>query len=124
MSVAVQSSVVFWHSEISVSQPAPFQLHLTAPALVSLTVLPFVSLRIEFSSHPLPVIVRHRSSPEAKEPQPLQIVDLGSIPSQNQEAPHEVFADLRWRRGGTVICKGSLASDSPTTLSVSILPPF
>ena len=116
--------MVFWHSEISISQPAPFQLHLEAPTSVSLAILQFVSLHIEFSNQQLPVIIRHRASHEAAEPQPMQLVDLGFIPSQNQGASHEVFADLRWPRGGTVIFNGTLASDSPTTLSVSNFPIF
>ena len=116
--------MVFWHSEISVSQPAPFQLHLEAPTSVSLAALQFVSLRVEFSNEQLPVIVRHRPLPDVAEPQALQLVDLGCIPSRSQEVAHEVFADLRWPRGGTMVLKGTLQSDSPTTLSVSFPLPF
>ncbi|KAF8511539.1 Gryzun, putative trafficking through golgi-domain-containing protein [Gautieria morchelliformis] len=116
----LHSSVVFWYSEISISQPAPFQLHLKAPNSVSLAVLSFVSIRLEFLHDQLPIIIHHRPPPEeAAQPQSLQLVNLGSISSQTQEAPHEVFADLRWPRGGTLVFMGTLVSDSPTTLSVS-----
>lgn len=120
MFVTVECSAVFWHSEISISQPAPFQLHLKAPTSVSLAVLPFVSLRVEFSNHYIPVVIRHQPSPKLAEPQSLQVVDMGTIPFDSQNTVHEVFADLRWTRGGTLVLTATLTSESPTTFSVSI----
>ena len=111
---------MFWHSEISIAQSAPFQIHLKAPTLVSLTVLPFVSLRVEFSDHHQPVIIRHQRPSETAEPQPLQLVDLGCILPQGQDVAHDILADLRWPKGGTLVLTGRLTSDSPTTCSVSI----
>jgi trafficking protein particle complex subunit 11 len=67
------------------------------------------------------VIIRHQPPPESAQPQPLQVVDLGIISSENQTATHEVFANLQWPRGGTLVLVGALTSDSPTTFSVSIL---
>jgi len=110
--------VVFWQSEVGISEPAAFQLHLRAPTWVSLAVLPFVSLSLEFSDNRPPVVIQHSPPSQAAEPRQLQRVDLGTVHSQGQQDPKEIHADLRWAPGGTLILAGTLASDLPTILGV------
>ncbi|KAF8514641.1 Foie gras liver health family 1-domain-containing protein [Hysterangium stoloniferum] len=114
------SSCVFWQGEVDLSQRAPFQLHLKAPNSISLAVLPFVSLRIEFSGGYSPVFIKHRQSAGIIKPQSLQLVQLGFIQVQSvANTEQELVADLQWSLGSTMVLTGSLASDVPINVAIS-----
>ncbi|TRM69045.1 Gryzun, putative trafficking through golgi-domain-containing protein [Schizophyllum amplum] len=111
----LKPSVVFWASEVKVGEPAAFQISLTASPTASIASLPFTNLEIHFSqdaAHP-PLIVRH-----ADDVQPSMHVDVGRlVPGEARET----MANLRWEIGATVVLSGTMASDTPASLTISRL---
>lgn len=118
MSLLVDTSLVFWSPEVKVDERAVFQLALSAPSGVYMSSLPFTSLAIYFSDDTPPVTVIHR--PSGVESSIIQQVDLGYIEYPPAEDEHkEIEANLCWQTGGVLVLRGSVASHTPTTISVS-----
>lgn len=92
-----------------------FQLSLTAPSDLVISGLPFSSLAIYFSHREEPVVVYHikDATPAAK----IQRVDLGDL---SPEIAAESEGYLRWEKGATILFAGTVSSDVPLTLTVSL----
>ncbi|THH12527.1 hypothetical protein EW146_g7608 [Bondarzewia mesenterica] len=110
------SSVTFWKDEAMVDEPSAFQLSLKTPSNTSLSSLSFTSLAIYFSNCTHPFVIRHSAAASNAE---TTVVDLGDVPSDSAtDALREVEANLQWGQGSTIVFRGTLASQVPTTLKV------
>lgn len=109
------SDVIFWSSEVKVSEQAAFQLRLTAPSSVTIGSIPFSSIAIHFSNHSSPIIVEHEPSDSENN---VRVVDLGHI-SQLDNDQSNVKADLRWQPGATTVFKGSMSTELPSVLKIN-----
>ncbi len=121
----VDSTIVFWEPEVDVGEPVPYQLLLTSHAHVSLSSIPFTSLAIHFNTDIPPIIVRHsEDDPDANIPA-VQRIHMGDlVMSPVPIEPKEVEGALRWGAGTTIVFAGSVLSNLPTHISVSVyIPP-
>ena len=102
---------MFWSSEVKVGEPAVYQLTLSVPTRTFISSLPFTSVTIQFDEETTPITVLHKA-PEDEAEQPIvQRVDLGQINLTStlaQDASREVYANLRWRPGGSIVFMGAL----------------
>ncbi|KAI5826272.1 hypothetical protein K523DRAFT_419385 [Schizophyllum commune Tattone D] len=108
----LKPTLVFWPSEVKVSEPAAFQIALTAPATASIAALPFTTLEIFFSQDPAhpPLTIRHADDAVLS-----RLVDLGElVPGEERE----LTANLRWSTGATIVLAGTMQSETPTTLTI------
>ncbi|KAF5386217.1 hypothetical protein D9615_002311 [Tricholomella constricta] len=112
------SNVVFWAPEVKVGESAAFQLSLIAPRNVPVSFLPISSLSIYFSHRDSPLVIRHQDS--VAPPSSFQLVNLTNVASSPEEYG-DVFANLRWQKGGCFIFAGTISSELPTSLKVSRL---
>lgn len=121
----VDSTVTFWEPEVKIGQPVAFQICMTAPCVISLSALPFVSLRIYYADNFPPVVVRHtppasNTPSESQQQQIVRRIDLGHLHLQSANPKErQVDANLRWPRGGSLVLVGSLSSDAPLQTKVS-----
>lgn len=110
----VNTSVVFWKSDVRVGEEAAFQISLAAPSDAAISALPIHSISISFSEGYTPVVIHHDVSTHSEA---VRLVSLGQITG---EQPVEVGAYLRWRPGDQIILTGTLTSDVPGVFSVCI----
>ncbi|KAG2016097.1 glutathione transferase omega-1 [Coprinopsis cinerea AmutBmut pab1-1] len=110
-----ETSVAFWDTEVHVSQPAAFQLSLSAPPRVVVSSLPITSMEVHFLGLNEPLVVRHDDSEEVVT-RPTR-VDLGNI-KVGDETPSEVSGHLRWGPGSTVVFTGTVSAERPSRLTV------
>lgn len=108
----MNTSVVFWRSDIRVGEEAAFQISLAAPSDATISALPIHSISILFSEGHTPIIIHHDASTHSES---VRLVRLGRT---GGEKPVEVGAHLRWRPGDQIILTGALASDAPGVFSV------
>ena len=94
-------------------EPAAFQLTMTAPASISIALIPFSRLTLHLSNDSSPIIVHHAPSDVQL---PIQRVVIGHH-ATGQE-PLDVIANLRWQPEGTIIFTGSICSEVPLALKV------
>lgn len=110
---------MFWDPEVDVGVQAPFQILLSSQANISLSALPFTSLAIHFSEDVPPITIRHsQEDPDAEIPivQRFDIGQVAIVPATTE--PSEVEAVLRWGPGSTIAFTGTVASATPTQISV------
>ncbi|KAF5372683.1 hypothetical protein D9615_009870 [Tricholomella constricta] len=107
------SNVVFWAPEVKVGEPAAFQISLIAPHNVPVSFLPISSLSIYFSHRDCPLVIRHQDSEAG--PSSFQLMNLTNVASSPEESG-DVFANLRWQKGGCFIFAGTISSELPTSL--------
>jgi hypothetical protein len=117
-SLAVDAMVVFWAQEVKVSEAATFQLSLAALPDANISSLPIASLAIHFTEDFVPLIVRHVASDSVTEAH-VRRVDLGHV-SAFGDKTEDVQADLRWISGSKIIFAGTLSSDTPMVINVSL----
>ncbi|TCD61939.1 hypothetical protein EIP91_007679 [Steccherinum ochraceum] len=121
----LDTTTIFWTSDISVGESSAFQITLSAPPLPPISELPFASLSIYFADDLPPIVIHDASADDDMAPPLVQRVALGDLrPPQGGEDPvprEELRAKLRWDPGSSLILTGSLGSDLPGTLSVSKL---
>ncbi|KAL4248314.1 hypothetical protein ABKN59_006671 [Abortiporus biennis] len=125
----LDTSVVFWKSEVTVGEPAAFQLSLAASSTLPISSLPFTSLSIHFLGEFPTVIIRHKALPtNEQEKEDLSLVkrvDIGSLQwgatVLSDDGSLVVEADLRWGLGSTMVICGTLTSDIPVSMSVEKL---
>jgi trafficking protein particle complex subunit 11 len=104
---------------VKVDERAAYQITLTAPSKTHITSLPFSSVVVYFKDDTQPVIIRHSDSlPSSSVVQQVRLshVDYAAIPEESSE----VEAHLRWVPGGSLVLTGTLSSNEPTTMSVSL----
>jgi len=118
--LVVDSIVVFWAPEVKVGEAAAFQLSLTAPSTVDISVLPISSLAIHFTEDFTPLIVRHVASDTGPET-PIRRVDLGHLSALGDKR-EDIQADLRWNLGSKIVFAGTISSDAPTVMNVRMPP--
>ncbi|KAI0079255.1 hypothetical protein K474DRAFT_1617849 [Panus rudis PR-1116 ss-1] len=125
----LDTSAIFWKSEVSVGEAAGFQITLTAPPSVSLLSIPFTTLTIYLSDDLPPVTIHHAQLDADQELSTVQKVDVGNIliPPADSDSEDgdkhlkELEAHLRWNPGSSLVLCGSMTSTIPTTLTVSKL---
>ena len=113
----VDYSVIFWSPEVKVDERAAYQITLTAPSRIYISSLPFTSIAIYIREDAVPIIVQHVDiEPSDNTAQEVRLghLDYNAMP---EDSPI-VEANLRWRRGGSIVLTGSLSSAQPTTISV------
>ncbi|KAF7792767.1 hypothetical protein EIP86_003865 [Pleurotus ostreatoroseus] len=116
----LDTSLVFWSPEVKVDERAVFQLALSAPSDVHMSSLPFTSFAIYFSDDSPPMTVVHKATED--DTPTIQMVDLGHIEypiGEHGDESKEIEANLRWQAGGTIVFRGTVASRSPTVISIS-----
>ena len=116
----MDTSVIFWESEVDVGCQAPFQIQLSALPHVSLSSIPFTSLAVHFNADIPPITIRHVQEDSDAEIPAVHRIDLGetNISSTPPEA-REIEAALRWRAGTTLVLTGTVSSELPMHISVS-----
>jgi trafficking protein particle complex subunit 11 len=112
-STTVDTSVVFWTSEVVVEERVTFQFSVTAPSDIAISALPFSSLAIYFAHKEEPVIVYHNAGVPASAK--VQRVDLGDLPLN---VAMECQGYLRWDKSAMIVFAGTVSSDVPITLAV------
>ncbi|CAL1711378.1 unnamed protein product [Somion occarium] len=120
----LDTSAVFWKSHVNVDQAAAFQITLTAPEIISLASLPFTSLLVQFSGDLPSITVQHTAPESDADVSSLQKIDLGDLStssSDNEDKDKDIKANLRWRPGDTLILCGNLTSSVPSNMTVSKL---
>ncbi|KAG8930220.1 hypothetical protein FRC01_003141 [Tulasnella sp. 417] len=115
------ATVVFWRAEVSIGEPAPFQITAVAPDDISLSCLPITAVRIQFEGEKSPpVIIEHVEGDT--EPTGVQRVVVGQITMQSEkDAEERVNADLRWPLGATKVFCGTFVSSSGVALKVKYI---
>ncbi|KAG8955611.1 hypothetical protein FRC04_007602 [Tulasnella sp. 424] len=110
------ASVVFWRAEVSIGEPAPFQITAVAPGDISLSGLPLTAIRIQFEGEKSPAVVIEHAEGET-DTATVQRIDIGEITMQSEKNVEErVKADLRWPLGATKVFCGTLVSSSAVAL--------
>ncbi|KIP04097.1 hypothetical protein PHLGIDRAFT_31528 [Phlebiopsis gigantea 11061_1 CR5-6] len=120
----LDSSIVFWSSEVKVGDHAVYQLTLSAPSHLYMSSLPFVSLSIHFDDDVPRITIVHKAPEDGSEAPLVQRVDLGQVDlsvDSAHDAAREVEAVLRWKPGSAIVFTGSLVSPVPATLTISRL---
>lgn len=116
----VDASVVFWRAEVSIGEPAPFQITAVAPGDISLSGLPLTAIRIQFEGEKSPPVVIEHAEGET-DTATVQRIDIGEITMQSEKDVEErVKADLRWPLGATKVFCGTLVSSSAVALKVRL----
>lgn len=119
ITVKVDTSVVFWRTEVSIDEAAPFQITAVAPNDISLSGFPVTAVRIQFEGDKWPPIVIEHVGEET-EPLRVQLINLGQISTLSEsDGSKQIKADLRWPMGATKVFSGTLVSNSAISLRVS-----
>lgn len=121
---AVDTSVIFWKSHVTVNELAAFQITLAAPEIVSLASLPFTSLTIQLSNGSPLITIEHDGIISEEEGSVVQKIDLGNLSlAEGEEADVQKTykANLRWKPGSALVLCGCLSSSVPRNLSVGLL---
>lgn len=112
------TTVVFWRAEVSIGEPAPFQITAVAPGDISVSGLPITTIRIQFEGEKSPPVIIEHVEGET-EPTSVQRVVVGQITMQSEkDAEERVKADLRWPVGATKVFCGTFVSSSAVALKV------
>ncbi|KAG8933795.1 hypothetical protein FRC00_012791, partial [Tulasnella sp. 408] len=110
------ATVVFWRAEVSIGEPAPFQITVVAPNDISLSGLPVTAIRIQFEGEKSPPVIIEHVEGET-EPTSVQRVVVGQITMQSEkDAEERVKADLRWPVAATKVFCGTFVSTSAVAL--------
>ena len=114
----VNTSVVFWKSEVCVGEEVAFQISLSAASDAMISALPIHSISIAFSQGHTSILIHHNVSPHSEQ---VRLVPLGRVQGED---PVEVGVHLRWRPGDLVILTGTFISDVPGVFNVRVFLPF
>lgn len=122
MSPTVRTSVHFWETDIHVGQPTAFQLSISMPRDIHLS-LSFVSVSIYFSDGvTTPLIIQH--SEDAPDPEKnVRRVALGDVSrylfDDLVEGAEKPQAYLRWNSGVSIVFVGTLRLEVPGILKLT-----
>ncbi|KAG8957730.1 hypothetical protein FRC03_009851 [Tulasnella sp. 419] len=106
---------VFWRSDVSVGESAPFQLFVASPSNLSLSSLPITSLRIYFGGDHSPIVVSHTAGGQSDD---VRRVNVGHM-LLDKKTELNTKANLRWNVGQTQVFAGTVTSMVPLILKVS-----
>jgi hypothetical protein len=112
--VAVDSTVVFWGSDVLIGEATPFQICLQLSDTMAFVGRAFASLALHLSgreSDP-PIVIHHEDIDTTG---PVQYVDVGAVPTSGTET---FSANLNWEPGASLVIGGSLPGTLPATLEV------
>jgi hypothetical protein len=116
ISFSVDVRCVFWQPELTVSEPAAFQLHVTCPPHIVISALPIDAITFHLSLPGSPALrIRHIAS-ETEQNLGTRCIRLGEF--SLKDGPLEGEANLRWSEGDTVVFSGTFVSDKPQRLQV------
>ena len=116
-------AVVFWSPEIVVDERGAFQVTLSAPSNVAMSLMPIASMELIFSGEERSIRVNHTEDVGA-ELESVRRIDLGHIDlhGKGEDADaNDIPAYLRWRPGDAVVFCGTISSNVPCALTVRYL---
>lgn len=123
MPPAVRTSVHFWETDVYVGQPATFQLLISMPEDISLSLLSFASVSIYFSDDTLTPLVIHHSDDGPDSDKKVRRVVLGNVSQHLSDvgdpAEEDIQAYLRWGSGVSIAFMGSLQLEVPGMLKLT-----
>ncbi|KAH7928708.1 hypothetical protein BV22DRAFT_1004322 [Leucogyrophana mollusca] len=110
----LDTTMLFWKSEVRVGEDAAFQLSLIAPTNTVISSLPIDSITVRFTEEYAPVIIQH--TPASTQDR-VRLVQVGRLEHEDEDM--EIEADLRLKPGDRLIVSGTMSSEIPRLLKVS-----
>jgi hypothetical protein len=101
----VDSTVIFYQSEVVVGDIAAFQLRLALPSHISLSPLPPPTISIWFNDDEAPFVISHKDADSNPNVGETQYLDLGEVTG---EGKRDFEIELEWEAGSSLVLGGKM----------------
>jgi hypothetical protein len=118
----VDVTVVFWSPEVVVGEHVTFQVTLSAPSTVALSVLPIALMELVFSGANRSIRVQHTG--DVGKLETVRKFDLGHVDMHGSGEDSQVgdtSAYLRWRPDDVLVLCGTISSNVTCSLTVCLI---